>query len=253
MPEPRPETSFPLVLAVVNAAGYLISILSPAMAYPRLTSHVAFPDGRSYSHLWLIAPTCLAVLMSTFFIARRLPRYRTLLVSAPLIFFVIGSNQVIFGQFLPPIDLVQVASVWAVLVVFWTWTRDSRVTLEATKLTAVEIPTALEFLKEKANFYRSLAFGLVAAEAALLITGLLALHSLDKEYVELPADAFLLDQFNFSDVAMLSLLLAFGPTLESLRAWHAATDRFLELRPQAALAIIATKESPPTTPSQSPS
>jgi hypothetical protein len=43
MPASRSETSFRLALAVVNTAGYLISILSPVLAYSRLTTHVAFP------------------------------------------------------------------------------------------------------------------------------------------------------------------------------------------------------------------
>jgi hypothetical protein len=235
MSAPTPERTFPLKLALVNAAGYLISVVSPVLAYPRLTTHLAFPRGRSYFHPWLFTTfACLAVAISTFLIARWLPRkQRTLLVAAPLLVFVVASNQAIFGQLLPAIDLVQVAGVWAVLVVLWTWTHDSRVSLETTPLTTADPPTALEFLKEKANFYRSWAFGLVAAEAALLITALLALHSLDKEFVTSCADVYLLDQFNFSDVAILSLLLCFGPILESLRAWHAATDRFLELRTRA--------------------
>jgi hypothetical protein len=122
---------------------------------------------------------------------------------------------------------------WIVITMLWTWIRYSHSHLTTTSLESIDRAAALEFLKERANFYRSVTFGLVAASLALLVGSVVSLHSTAKEIVTNPRELFMLDQLNNTAIANYSLLLFFGPILESLRAWERIVNLFLGLKSTA--------------------
>lgn len=95
-----------------------------------------------------------------------------------------------------------------------------------------------------------LAFGLLAASLALVLTAVAAVHAGSKELVGDPfgalragaaqpspaqivsarSDLFLYDQINYTGVAIFWLALLSGPVLEAFRAWRTTADLFLHLK-----------------------
>jgi hypothetical protein len=231
MLEPRGNDSFPLLLSAINTVGYLYATVTPAVLDPHLRSHVRFPGGRTYPHAWLIAPTSLLVLLGTFLVAQHVSRnLRAFAVGAPLLVVVAFANLLIFRPEVPHMHLVNVTSVWLGVVGLWTWIHDSCATLDASFAGDVDRSAALEYLKENASFYRTIAFGLMAGALTLLIAAIVALRAQSSEMLSDPREAFLMDQFNTACVAIYMLLLLFGPILEALRAWHRVGDLFLAIK-----------------------
>jgi hypothetical protein len=228
MPESQGNNSFPLLLAAINLLGYLYATVTPAVLDPHLRSHVRFPGGRTYPHAWLIAPTSLLVLLGTFVIAKYV--LRAFAVGAPLVLVAAFANLLIFRPEVPHLHLVNVTSVWLAVVALWTWIHDSYATLGPSFVDNVDRLGALEYLKENASFYRTLAFGLMAGALALLVAALVALHAQSREMLRDPREAFLMDQYNTTCVAIYMLLLLFGPVLEALRAWHCVGALFLAVK-----------------------
>jgi predicted MFS family arabinose efflux permease len=222
------ERAFAVAVAVANALGFLCATVPPAFIDPQLKTQYSYPVGREYPLAWLIVPAGLAVLILSYLVARYVSRrLRSALIEAPLLVIAVVSNMVIFPQEVPHGAIVQVTGIWIVIMALWTWTHDSYADLDERSLAAVDQQAALEFLKEKANFYRTMAFGLVAAQVALLVTGVLALHSINKEIVRAESEVHLLDRFSFAGMAAYTLLLLFGPFLEALQAWQSFTALFL--------------------------
>jgi hypothetical protein len=222
------EKAFAVAVAVGNALGFLCATAPPALIDPQLKTQYSYPAGREYPLAWLIVPAALAVLLLTLVVAKYVSRsFRLALIEVPLLVIAGVSNLIIFPQEVPHGGIVQVTGIWIVIMALWTWTHDSYTDLDETSLTAVDQQAALEFIKEKANFYRTMAFGLVAAQVALLVTGVLALHSINQAIVKAQSEVHLLDRFSFAEMAAFTLLLLFGPFLEALRAWQSFTALFL--------------------------
>jgi hypothetical protein len=247
---PHQDKIFPLAIAVVSALAYLHAAFIPTIVDARLKNHVNFPGGRLYALAWLVPPLSLAVLLLTLAITIYVPRrLRASLVAAPLLLASVLTNVVVLRAELPHIGLVCTTAVWLSILGLWTWVHDSRGALEEELALKLGHPAALELLKENANFYRSLAFGLVAASLALVVTAAVALHANSKEMVGDPLgalhpssgeivserrDLFLYDQFNYAGVAVFWLFLFFGPILEAFKAWRSTTYLFLRVGPDGA-------------------
>jgi hypothetical protein len=197
----------------------------------RTSEAVRFPGGRTYPHAWLIAPTSLFVFFGTLLVAKYVPLgLRAFAVGAPLLVVAASANLLIFRPEVPHLHLVNVTSVWLAVVALWTWIHDSYAKLDPSFANNVDRSAALEYLKENASFYRTLAFGLMAGALALLVTALVALHAQSREMLRDPREAFLMDQFNTACIAIYMLLLFFGPVLEAFRAWHRVGDLFLAVK-----------------------
>jgi len=221
---------FPFLLALLHTTGYLHASLTVVLLDPQLKSHVRFPGGRTYPRAWMVPPAALLVFLLTFLVARYFPRLRVSLAAAPFVIVSAASNVVIFPQELPHTNIVFITSVWISILALWTWTHDSYVGIEDSLAREPESIGTLEYLKEKANFYRTMAFGLVAATLALLVTGLVSLHARSTNFLTDPREVYLLDQFSFADVSIFMLLILFCPIFEALKAWNRICDLFLSVK-----------------------
>jgi hypothetical protein len=211
--------------------GYLCATVAPALLDPLLKSHVRFPGGRTYPRAWMIVPISLLVLLLTFLVAKYVPRgLRAIAVGVPLLLASACSNLLIFRRELPHGTLVDVTAVWLAIVGLWTWIHDSYAGLSDCFSEGIDRGAALEYLREKAGFYRTLAFGLVAGALALLVGAFVNSHSLYKEMLSDPREIFLMDRYNTTYIAIYMLLLFFGPIFESLKAWSRMGDLFLTLK-----------------------
>lgn len=239
--------SFPLVLAVASTLAYLHAAFVPTIVDARLRTIVNYPGGRIYPLAWLVPPTSVGVFFSTLVIALYVPaRLRASLVGVPLLLASVLSNVFILRAELPHIGLAVTTAVWLSILGLWTWIHDSHLDPES----VLGADEALEYLKEEANFYRTLAFGLLGASLALVVTAAAAVHTGSKELVGNPfgalqagaaqpnatqiasvrSDLFLYDQVNYTGIALFWLALLFGPVLEAFRSWRITADLFLQLK-----------------------
>ena len=247
----RSDRAFPLALAVASTLGYLHAAFVPTIVDARLKTIVTYPGGRTYPLAWLVPLASVGVFFLTLAITLYVPvRLRASLAGGPFLLASVLSNIFILRAELPHIGLVCNTVVWLSIIGLWSWIHDSHPALQTKVLLAADPEAALEFLKEESNFYRSLAFGLLAASLALVITAAAAVHSGSKELVGDPfgalqagaaqpspaqivrarSDLFLYDQVNYSGVALFWLALLFGPVLEAFRAWRTTADLFLHLK-----------------------
>jgi len=243
--------SFPLALAVAGTLAYLHAAFVPTFVDARLRTIVTYPGGRTYPLAWLVPPASVGVFFSTLVIALYVPaRLRASLVCIPLLLASALSNVFILRAELPHIGLAVTTAVWLSILGLWTWIHDSHLDPESDLKSVLEADEALEFLKEEANFYRTLAFGLLGGSLALVVTAAAAVHTGSKELVgnsfgvlqagaaqpstaqiaNARSDLFLYDQVNYTGVALFWLALLFGPVLEAFRAWRITADLFLQLK-----------------------
>jgi hypothetical protein len=231
MPKVARENTFPIILAVVSTAGYLYASVTMTVLDPLLKTLVTHPGGRTYPHAWMISPAAIALLFSTFLVTRYQPRFRVFLVGAPLALVAACSNLLIFPQEVPHMGILFITAVWILILALWTWTHDSYIAgVDDSLCDATSHPGVLEYLKEQASFYRSMAFGLVAAALALLVTAVVGLHGETKEAVSDPVEIALMNQFHDVSITLFMVLLFFGPIIEALRAWQRIGELLLRLR-----------------------
>jgi len=246
------DRSFAVALSVASAIGYLHAAFVPTIVDAKLRTIVTYPGGRSYPLAWLVPPASIAVFLLTLAIALTVRRLRASLACVPLLLAAILTNVFVLRAELPHIGLVAVTAVWLSILGLWCWIHDSVHRPTKKRLSQVDRRAAVEFVKEEANFYRSLAFGLLAASLALVVTAAAATHTGSKELVGNPfgdsqpgspppsaaqlanarADLFLYDQTNYCGVALFWMALLFGPILEAFRAWRITADHFLQFEKQ---------------------
>jgi hypothetical protein len=231
-------------LAVASTLAYLHAAFVPTIVDSRLKTIVTYPGGRTYPLAWLVPPASVGVFFLTLLIALYVPaRMRVWLGCVPLLLASVLSNVFILRAELPHIGLAVTTAAWLSILGLWTWIHDSHLDTESVR--RADKTSATEFLKEQANFYRTLAFGLLAASLALVITAATAMHAGSKELVGGSAlqagaaqqstawvastrnDLFLYDQVNYTGVALCWLVMLFGPVLEAFRAWRLTADLFL--------------------------
>jgi hypothetical protein len=235
-------------LAVASTLAYLHAAFVPTIVDTRLRTVITYPGGRAYPLAWLVPPASIGVFLLTFAIALYVPaRLRASLACVPLLLASVLSNVFILRAELPHIGLAATTAVWLSILGLWTWIHDSH--LDPESVLGADRSLAVEYLKEEAIFYRTLAFGLLAASLALVVTAAAATHAASKELLggsfgvlqagaaqPSPAqiasarrDLFLYDQVNYTGVALFWLALLFGPVLEAFRAWRITVGLFLRL------------------------
>jgi hypothetical protein len=243
------DRSFPLALAVASTLAYLHAAFVPTVVDARLRTIVTYPGGRTYPLAWLVPPASVGVFLLTLAIALYVPtRLRASLGCAPLLLASVLSNIFILRAELPHIGLAVTTAVWLSILGLWTWIHDSH--RNPGSVLRADWSSAIELLKEEANFYRTLAFGLLAASLALVVTAAAAVHAASKELVGAPfgalqaggaqssieqiasarRDLFLYDQVNYTGIVLVWLALLFGPILEAFRAWRRTAGLFLRLK-----------------------
>jgi hypothetical protein len=245
----HPDRFFPLAFAVASTLAYLHAAFVPTVVDVRLRTIVTYPGGRTYPNAWLVLPLSGSVFLLTLVIAFYVPtRLRAFLACVPLLLASVLSNLFILRAELPHIGLAVTTAAWLSILGLWIWIHDSHPDTES--VFGAYQQSALEFLKEEANFYRTLAFGLFAASLALVVATAVGVHNGSRELVGAPfgtlqagtaqpsieqlasarKDLFLYDQVNYTGIVLVWLALLFGPILEAFRAWRRTVELFLHIK-----------------------
>ncbi len=216
-------TGWPPTVALAYAIGYLYATVPPQVLDPLLQSHVRY-HAREYINNWYTGPLAAFVLIVTWLLAYR--RANPLVLALPLATATLATNVLVFPEELPHQHVVFVTAVWSGFSATWVWIRYSY----ESALTTLDNATGstLEYVKEQVTFFRTLAFGLVAAFLALLVAALVAMHQMSGSVVTDPSDAFLLLGLNSLTMAVFGLLGFFGPVQEAMRSWRLLAPRLIQ-------------------------
>lgn len=206
---------WPFIVAIACVVGYLYASIPPQILDPIFQHHVRY-SGRLYNDNWLTVPLAALVLLMTWLLANR--RANPVILILPLVAATVVTNGLVFPQEFPHLHVIFVTAVWSALTATWVWIRYS--CEDALEKVATPGNSTLEYVKEQVLFFRTLAFGLVAAFLALLVAALVAMHSMTGSVTLDKSEAFLLLVLNGFTMAMFGLFALFGPVHEALRSWR---------------------------------
>lgn len=223
VPDHNPAKGWPLLVALACVVGYLYATIPPQILDPILLHHVRY-SARQNHESWQTVPLAVCVLLTTWLLAYR--RANPMILILPLAAATVVTNGLVFPQEFPHLHVIFVTAAWSALTATWVWIRYS--CDEALETVATSRDSTFEYLKEQVLFFRTLAFGLVAAFLTLLVSALVAMHGMIGSVVLDKAEGYLLVVLNGFTMAMFCLFALFGPVHEALRSWRLLTHRFIQ-------------------------
>ena len=188
---------------------------------------------RTYPLGWWLVPAIAVILfLCTYFLFRRCtgPYTRLAAAAGPLAASYVMSLP-IFRPEIPHSGLVWIGTVWVALIASWVLIRYCVFQPGTGSLGSCDKAALLEHTKEQLELSRVLLIGILGAYLALVISSQDMKHKNNREITKDAKSAVLLDGKFATDLAVISLMLLFGPILELVKRRRCLLDVFLTIPP----------------------